>query len=99
MLVMKATIYFQKLVLGIMVVLFLAGCNGKDKPDVPPQPVSVELGIGTITRGAIIQDNKMTTEWGINDVVHLWAKGEELDKPFLMLIDLIAFYRGSNISI
>lgn len=64
-----------------MVVLFLAGCNGKDKPDVPPQPVSVELGIGTITRGTIIQDNKMTTVWGINDVVHFWAKGEELDKP------------------
>lgn len=78
---MKATRYFQKLTMGVIVVLFLAGCNGKDKPDVPPQPVSVELGIGTITRGAIIQDNKMTTEWGINDVVHLWVKGEELDKP------------------
>ncbi|TFH96715.1 hypothetical protein E4P48_03845 [Porphyromonas levii] len=64
-----------------MVVLSLAGCKGKDKPDVPPQPVSVELGIGTITRGTIIQDNKMMTVWGINDVVHFWAKGEELDKP------------------
>lgn len=78
---MKATRYFQKLIMGTMVVLSLAGCKGKDKPDVPPQPVSVELGIGTITRGTIIQDNKMMTVWGINDVVHLWAKGEELDKP------------------
>lgn len=67
--------------MGTMVVLSLAGCKGKDKPDVPPQPASVELGIGTITRGTIIQDNRMTTVWGINDVVHFWAKGEELDKP------------------
>lgn len=67
---------------GLMMAILFSGCKKpREEPTLEPKPVAVELGIGTITRGTIIQDNKMTTEWGINDVVYLWAKGEELDKP------------------